>query len=140
MTSSSQDAATLDQVIDNLLSDRGSPGVVEAEPELASTARLLRDALPRFHPRFGFEESVARRIAIISSASAAARGAISSTSSEPIPFPGAVANEPQLGTGRDRRLGLLAGGAIASGVSIAIPLTGAALVMWRRSRSRGGLL
>jgi hypothetical protein len=38
-----------------------------------------------------------------------------------------------------RRWSLLAGGAIASGLSLAIPLAGAALVAWRRSRPTGGV-
>jgi hypothetical protein len=38
-----------------------------------------------------------------------------------------------------RRRNLVAGGAIASGVSLALPIAGAALVAWRRSRSSGGL-
>jgi hypothetical protein len=138
MTSSGNDAARLDKAIDSLLADEGSLGMFDAEPELTTTARLLRDVLPRFHPRFGFEEVVAGRIAAMSRAGSAMRDSVSTTipatMPEPISLPTSEHSEPQ-----GRHLRWLAGGAIASGVSIAIPLTGAALVMWRRGRSRGGL-
>jgi hypothetical protein len=127
----------LDRVIDAL--HRGEPrddadeSILDAdESSLAATARLLHKVLPRFHPRFGFEDALTARLARTGSPSGGA--------TEPIPFPVPVAS----GRGQDARhvwvryrRELVAGGAIASGVSIAIPLAGAALVRWRRSRSSG---
>jgi len=153
MTRTPETAAQLDTAIDAILRQRGvlrSP----AEGELVATARLLRDALPRFHPRFGFEELLAARLA------AARRRERSEHVPEPTDIrPGAATTGPGADVhrrgdtaegadlGQDtadgidrRRRGLVAGGAIASGVSIAVPIAGAALVVWRRSRSSGGLL
>jgi len=143
MTRTPETAAQLDTAIDAILRQRG---VLRSttEGELVATARLLRDALPRFHPRFGFEELLAARLA------AARRRERSEHVPEPTPIrPAGVST----GSGADmtegadttegidrRRRGLVAGGAIASGVSIAVPIAGAALVVWRRSRSSGGLL
>jgi hypothetical protein len=149
MTRTPETAAQLDTAIDAILRQRGVLRST-AEGELVATARLLRDALPRFHPRFGFEELLAARLA------AARRRERSEHVPEPTPIRPALAST---GSGADttegadmtegadttdgvdrRRRGLVAGGAIASGVSIAVPIAGAALVVWRRSRSSGGLL
>lgn len=123
----------LDSAIDVLLGQRARPMPLD-DDELIATACLLRDALPRFHPRFGFEELLAQRLAT------AAVGAATTDSSEPVRLrqadpAGETANAPVR-----RRRGLLAGGAIASGVSLAIPIAGAALVVWRRARAGGGML
>ncbi len=141
MSSRGGPAAGLDLAIDDLLADRPRPVDVETS-ELLSTARLLRDSLPRYHPRFGFDEHLARRLAAAGRPQAAT-GLDGSTApaAQPapiIPMPGAVSAEPPLP--HRRRLGLLASGAIASGVSLAIPIAGAALVAWRRGRTAGGSL
>ncbi len=134
MTGTRETAAQLDSAIDAVLRGPAGPVVLD-EGQLTATARLLRDALPRLHPRFGFEEHLAARLA-------AARRAADAVVSlpQPIPIrPEVVAAESareraveHVGA-EHRRLGLVAGGAIASGVSLA----GAAIVVWRRSRSGG---
>jgi hypothetical protein len=134
----------LDSAIDALL---GQPGwlVPIGEGSLLATARLLRDSLPRLHPRFGFEEQLSRRLL--------ASGSVPGAGATIVPFhrPGMEASgdrrvdaaslEPAghapVSDGRRRR-NLVAGGAIASGVSLAIPLAGAAVVAWRRLRASGG--
>lgn len=145
MTDSRESAAELDSVIDALLREPGRPlaprrSLASQGGELTATARLLYDALPRFHPRFGFEEHLARRLAELRSDPVTATPA-SPTPIHPLPLRGSDELDPVAATVvHRRRRGLVAGGAIASGVSIAIPIAGAALVMWRRSRSSGGLL
>ncbi len=142
MTGTDLAALRLDRAIDALIAGERQ-GEAEAtlldveESGLAATARALHEVLPRFHPRFGFEDALAVRLAHLGPAAGA--------SPPPIPFPVAAVRS----RGRDARgvweryrRELVAGGAIASGVSIALPLAGAALVKWRRSRSsstHGGL-
>lgn len=143
MTAGHDTEDRLDRAIDSLLREDDRPREVGTEIELLGTARLLRDALPRFHPRFGFEESLAGRLAGLARSGPGDPAATPvAPRPEPIPFPAAAAVLPasEAVTASRRRLGLVAGGAIASGVSIAIPIAGAAFVMWRRSRSSGGLL
>jgi hypothetical protein len=166
-------AADLDLAIDALLADDERP-LPLATSELLATARVLRDVLPRYHPRFGFEEHLARRLAAAGrpvSRDAAVAHLVSDLPRQHIPgarLPGEVATRPGAGgagatggaggaggagaaeaaeaaategaegTAARRRRGLLAGGAIASGVSLAIPIAGAALVAWRRGRTAGG--
>ena len=135
-------ALRLDRAIDALLRgelrDAAEDGTLGAdEAGLAVVARSLHEALPRFHPRFGFEETLVSRLSGLGSTDASA--------GVPIPFPVAAVS----GRGQDARRvweryrrELVAGGAIASGMSIAIPIAGAVLVRWRRSRSSstpGGL-
>lgn len=144
MSSRGGAAADLDLAIDDLLADRTGPLSVEAA-DLLATARLLHDALPRYHPRFRFEEHLARRL------SAARRMSPDPTTlsrrpaetEDPAPpivrLPYVAATGTAASTPRRHR-GLLAGGAIASGVSLAIPIAGAALVAWRRARAAGGSL
>jgi len=137
MTRTSENAIELDHAIDTILRGPAGPAGRESEGELAATARLLRDVLPRLHPRFSFEEHLAARLA-------AARR----LRHEPLLAPEPTPIEPRLlarstaepteaaadpTAPEHRLLGLVAGGAIASGVSIA----GAAIVVWRRSRSGG---
>lgn len=128
MSDVEEQARRLDLLIDRLLRGQPSSDAGLDEPALAATARLLHEALPRLHPRFGFEDALAERLGS------------RSASTPPIPFPGAAAagaGEATRRAWRRHRRGLVAGGAIASGVSIAIPLAGAALVRWRRHRSSG---
>ncbi len=148
MSRTRETAAELDSAIDELL--RGSTGPAGAdEGELIATARLLREALPRLHPRFSFEEHLAARLTAARHWAARPRPA---DPSEPTPLrpalalarpapadsdPAGVTDFDDLGeanVAEHRRRGLVAGGAIASGVSLA----GAAIVVWRRTRSSGG--
>ena len=141
MTDSQQTAARLDAAIDSLLRDGRGPSAVGGDDELQATARRLRDALPRFHPRFGFEELLAGRLVAPGQSRMPSSwpGASTGQPGEPIPFPRLAGSEVgNVGVLRRHR-GLLAGG-IASGVSIAIPLAGAAIVVWKRGRSSGGAL
>lgn len=143
MTVDLEAATRIDSAIDSLLRDDVGLSPVGSEHDLLDTARLLRDALPRYHPRFGFEERLAGRLATpgrtpIEDALADGAG----PRFEPIPFPAVAAAFPGrvAATLPRRRRGLLAGGAIASGFSIVIPLAGAAVLIWRRGRSSGDLL
>ena len=141
MTERVETAAQLDTAIDTLL--RGSPApVMPDDGELVAMARLLRGALPRMHPRFGFEELLAVRLAAAGRAAQAGPAAADRSLPEPTPLRPPADREAAPANGIDAagRRRLLAGGAIASGVSLALPIAGAALVVWRRSRSSGGLL
>lgn len=135
MTATDETAFDLDLHIDAILRGDASPSdgdtAVDDEGALVATGRLLHVLLPRFHPRFGFEEALAAKLG---------RSTSPTDGSQPIPFPVPAVSDRAEDVRRvwDRyRRELVAGGAIASGVSIAIPLAGAALVRWRRSRSSG---
>lgn len=128
--------AQLDLVIDSLLT--GGDAIV-AGGELATTARLLHETLPRFHPSFSFEEHLARRLTASRSGSSPATVTAPPTPIRPVVVPDTRQTAGSSTPSERRRRGLVAGGAIASGVSLAIPIAGAAFVMWRRSRSSGGL-
>lgn len=119
-------AAHLDAAIDALLDGRPqrTPADQREVLELLPTARLLHEVLPRFQPRFRFEERLAIRLR-------AGGGDV-------VPFPAAVPGEATP-PGTVRRRGLIAGGAIASGLSLVVPLAGAVMVAWRRSRPTGGI-
>ncbi len=141
MTRATETAAQLDSTIDRLLQGP----VVDERGELTSTARLLCDALPRLHPRFSFEEMLAARLLAAAAGAPSAGGAAHVAASAPTPLRMTVEGASlRSGDGTRavdrRRRSLLAGGAIASGISLAVPIAGAALVVWRRSRSAGGLL
>lgn len=144
MTGTRETAAQLDDAIDSLLRGPGRPRP-DGEGELTVTARVLRDALPRLHPSFRFEELLAARLA-------AARRTLVEGAPLPVPTPirpGITVAEPgpfedhetaqSAEAAERRRRSLVAGGAIASGVSLALPIAGVAIVAWRRSRSSGGL-
>ena len=120
----------LDRIIRGEVSEAPAAEGRSELDELVATARLLHAALPRFHPRFGFEEVLAAQLGRRPSAAP----------SPPIPFPVAAVGDRARDARRvwDRyRRELVAGGAIASGVSIALPLAGAALVRGGRG---GGLV
>jgi hypothetical protein len=121
----------LDSAIDRLLGP-GTRLVPVDDDRLIAVARLLTEELPRFHPRFGFEERLAGRLA-------AAPGTRAARGPELLPLRAVEPAEPSSDPARRRR-GLVAGGAIASGVSLAIPIAGAALMLWRRARAPGGAL
>ena len=136
MSGTTENAIELDHAIDTIL--RGPAGPAQTpEGELTATARLLRDALPRLHPRFSFEEHLSARLAAARRLRGDAAPAAEPTPISPRLHLSAAAEpvetEPDVASVEHRRLGLVAGGAIASGVSIA----GAALVVWRRTRSGG---
>lgn len=102
----------------------------QVAPQLAETARLLERSLVRFHPSFRFEEALAARLRALAGGSARTDRApkpvvVAFPTSRP---PGAALTDGLLPEGRVR--GLLVGGAVASGVSLA----GAAYLVWRRSR------
>ena len=132
-----ESAAELDSAIDDILHAAGAADRAD-DSDLLLTARLLADALPRFHPRFSFEEHLARRLAGLRRTTPG-RAVPELLPMRPLSSAGATVVPPHAEAERRRR-GLVAGGAIASGVSLAIPIAGAALVVWRRSRSSGGLL
>lgn len=151
-------AADLDRALDGLLAGEAQPAAIETA-DLLSTARLLYDVLPRYHPRFAFEEHLARRLAAAGRAASASPLAEVQGSDRAgdrarlVLLPTALAVDATARTrpagdrsdpgaapvaAARRRRGLLAGGAIASGVSLAIPLAGAAFVAWRRGRAASG--
>lgn len=133
MSAERDSAARLDAAIDLLLDHPGRPVAVDGEDDLLATARLLRSVLPGFHPRFGFEERLAGRLA-----SAGRPGESSAGELVALQRRRPIVSGPRH-VGRLRRA-LLAGGAIASGASLAIPIAGAALLAWRRVRASGGTL
>jgi hypothetical protein len=137
-TSDDEAAMQLDLYLDRVLA--GDPGsmaaagprtdgtlVTSVAPELAHAAVQVADGATRFHPSFRFEERLAARLrdAVVG----LERGVTS---------PGIVvpfAPGPGLDRSRSRYLGgVLVGGAIASGVSIASLAGAAAVVVWRRAR------
>ena len=143
MTRISQAASQLDRAIDAIL--QGSPGPdAPDEGELVATARLLRRSLPRLHPSFSFEEHLAARLAVARRMELAPASQAAPNVAAPTPIRPDIELEPPVEGEADvshdrRRRNLVAGGAIASGVSLALPIAGAAIVAWRRSRSSGGM-
>lgn len=142
MSKAQETAAQLDSAIDTIIGDERGP-VAPDEGELFATARLLRRSLPRVHPSFTFEEVLAARLAAarrieLGPSGAPVRGG-APTPIRPRIEVGAAGLPAVAGSPHHRRRNLVAGGAIASGVSLALPIAGAAIVAWRRSRSSGGL-
>ncbi|MEA2621155.1 MAG: hypothetical protein QOH61_65 [Chloroflexota bacterium] len=96
----------------------------ELDAELERTVGLVHRALARFHPSFAFEERLAVRLR--GDADAPFAGDV--LDFRVVPFAAPTAAER-------RARGLLVGGAIASGVSIAsVSLAGAAILVRRRAR------
>lgn len=93
-------------------------------PELRAAADLLERILPRFHPSFRFEEALAQRLR--------AAAGVTGRQSRPevVAFPLGRLELPDELVATPRARGILLGGAIASGVSLA----GAAWLAWRRVR------
>jgi hypothetical protein len=135
-------AVQVDTYLDELLASRARPVPVAGDlpAELERTARLLRDALVRFHPSFRFEEDLASRLRTV------ADGAARASSLVRLPAPTAVAmaaGGASVGAA-DRsgvaasheRARVLLGGAIAWGVSTApgLPPAGGRV----RARGRRG--
>jgi len=96
------------------------------EPDLARVSALVAGGATRFHPSFRFEERLAARLrdsVVGLERGEAPRGVM-------VPF----APGPGPDRVRSRHLGgVLVGGAIASGVSIASLAGAAAVVVWRRA-------
>lgn len=97
------------------------------DPDLVHIAAVVADGATRFHPSFRFEERLASRLrdAVVGlERGVMAPGVV-------VPFgPGTSPDRA-----RSRHLGgVLVGGAIASGVSIASLAGAAAVVVWRRAR------
>ncbi len=137
-TSEDEAAIQLDLYLDRVLAgEAGSatdgrpaaarPQVSSVEPDLAHVAAHVADGATRFHPSFRFEERLATRLrdmVVGLDRGAAAPGIV-------VPFAPGPGPDPV----RSRYLGgVLVGGAIASGVSIASLAGAAAVVVWRRAR------
>jgi hypothetical protein len=135
------EAIQTDVYLDRLLASRWDPPAPIAvsiaedpvEAELRDTAELLGRTLIRFHPSFRFEEALGARLR-------SEGGAPRPTGGRVIAFPGGAAatlDQAEATLPVDRRgRGLLVGGAIASGVSIA---SIAGVVLWRRTRTTPGI-
>jgi len=129
-------ALRLDAYLEELLADRearrprpAAPATPAVDPREAVAADLLARGLVRFHPSFRFEEALAARLrATADSMRLAAAAGGSPAEGTLLSFPGLSAASPMLSRERVPARGLLVGGAIASGVSLA----GAAILAWRR--------
>jgi hypothetical protein len=127
-----------DAYIDALLATHGGTPVALPAPETAPAAQLrhaielLGSSLPRYHPSFRFEESLAARLRAAAAAEPRVGDGGRPAGVPHLPLVVPLAGLPDA-AGIDRRL--LVGGAIASGVSIA----GAAMLVraaQRRTRPR----
>ncbi len=129
MRDGENEAFVVDRYLESLLARRPAD-VTDLPPQLRSTAAALVDALPRYHPSFRFEESLAARLAGAAGASGV-HGATAGAG-ELIPFPAAsgATSFPDVRPGTMRRPAVI-GGVLTSA---AISLAGAAYVAWRRSR------
>ena len=126
-----EDAIQLDLYLDHVLAGPAataiSPSLTALNADLADTVRLVARGAIRLHPSFRFEERLGARLRD------EARGPDATTTGGGVlvPFAPGVPGEPE----RTRHLaGVLVGGAIASGVSIASLAGAAAVVVWRRAR------
>ena len=125
------EAFVVDRYLESLLS-RTPTDATDLAPELRATASALATGLPRFHPSFRFEESLARRLAEAAAAMALAR----EPDAEPvvgavIPFPRPLVMDEALdGRSAGFRPAVI-GGVLTSA---ALSLAGAAYVAWRRGR------
>ena len=131
MRDGDNEAFIVDRYLESLLARRPAD-VSDLPPQLRTTAAALVDALPRYHPSFRFEESLAARLAGSSSAVDAADAA-----GQLIPFPATPTTPAAPPTALvDLRPGSMRRPTVIGGVltSAAISLAGAAYVAWRRSR------
>ena len=115
------EAFIVDRYLESLLA-REPVDATDLPSELRATAAALVAGLPRYHPSFRFEESLAARLAATPQGDGAG---------ELIAFPQTVV---AVGTADGRPVGMRP--AVIGGVltSAAISLAGAAYVAWRRSR------
>jgi hypothetical protein len=131
MRDGENEAFIVDRYLESLLARRPAD-VTDLPPQLRSTAAALVDALPRYHPSFRFEESLAARLAGSSGALEAADAA-----GELILFPATPTTPAAPATAViDLRPGSMRRPTVIGSVltSAAISLAGAAYVAWRRSR------
>ena len=131
------EAFIVDRYLESLLARRPA-NVTDLPPQLRSTAAALVDALPRYHPSFRFEESLAARLAGTSDPVG-----VGAAAGELIPFPAPLAPPATLAPPAPlappvtdlwpatMRRPTVIGGVLTSA---AISLAGAAYVAWRRSR------
>ena len=131
MRDGENEAFIVDRYLESLLARRPAD-VTDLPPQLRSTAAALVDALPRYHPSFRFEESLAARLAGTSDPVGGAPPA-----GDLIPFP-ATPPTPAIPVGAvaDLRPTSIRRPTVIGGflTSAAISLAGAAYVAWRRSR------
>jgi hypothetical protein len=130
------EAVRLDAYVEGVLAGRPAgprPLVDSADIDPASrrAADILARSLVRFHPSFRFEDALAARLRMLGEALHEARPEVAPGPHPMLTFPindlaplGGGPAEPFAPVGR----GLLVGGAIASGLSLA----GAAYLAWRR--------
>jgi hypothetical protein len=128
------EAFVVDRYLESLLS-RIPADATDVAPELRATAAALAAGLPRYHPSFRFEESLARRLAEAAASMAAAAEPVAETvagaAGAVIPFPRPlVADEALDGRPAAFRPAVI-GGVLTSA---ALSLAGAAYVAWRRGR------
>jgi hypothetical protein len=134
-------AIQADAYIDDLLRHHGrmpaavgssgtNGGLLRAQPGVRDAIRLLEKGLPRFHPSFRFEESLAEQLRHAADLKAGLRGDDAAESMGQIVSIAVIPRTEPVPRLPDRRL-LVGGAAIASGMSIA----GAAVLAWRRVRT-----
>lgn len=142
MTGASDEEAAiqLDVYLDRMLAGDGPDGTSwspddVSDIDLGRVAGLVADGSTRFHPSFRFEERLSGRLREL--AGSQQRAPAYGYAGQPVargvvvPFSSGTATDPA----RSRRVGgVIVGGAIASGVSIASLAGAAALVVWRRAR------
>jgi hypothetical protein len=143
MRDGENEAFIVDRYLESLLARRPAD-LTDLPPQLRSTAEALIDALPRYHPSFRFEESLAARLAGMSDpASAPDPTGAAAAAGELIPFPAtpaipATPARPAIPATpvTDLRPATMRRPTVIGGVltSAAISLAGAAYVAWRRSR------
>ena len=134
-------AIQADAYIDDLLRHHGrmpaavgssgsDSGSLRAQPGVRDAIRLLEKGLPRFHPSFRFEESLAEQLRRAADRRAGLRTDDEAASMSQIVSIAVIPRTEPVPRLPDRRL-LMGGAAIASGMSIA----GAAVLAWRRVRT-----
>ena len=125
-----EDAIQLDLYLDHVLAGSAAtaagPVLTAENAGLVDTVRLVASGALRFHPSFRFEERLGSRLRDVATGldgGAARQGVL-------VPFTPGASVDPA----RSRHLaGVLVGGVIASGVSIASLAGAAAVVVWRRA-------
>jgi len=125
------EAFVVDRYLESLLS-RTPADATDLAPELRETAAALAAGLPRYHPSFRFEESLAQRLAeAAATMGTAAVEPVAGSAGAIIPFPSPRITDAAL----DGRPGAFRP-AVIGGVltSAALSLAGAAYVAWRRGR------
>jgi hypothetical protein len=125
------EAFVVDRYLESLL-NRTPADATDLAPELRETAAVLAAGLPRYHPSFRFEESLAQRLAEAAAEIGPAIAVpVAGGAAAIIPFPSPQTRDAAL----DGRPGAFRP-AVIGGVltSAALSLAGAAFVAWRRGR------